>query len=139
MSPYAKPVVYYMNNKENFRVFLENAYVTPDSSAAERSLRPLCVLRTSCNFKQSPEYMQSMCDWYTLFVTARLNGIERPTQWLNEYGRAIFEHCVNEELNRRSDKGLELSRRFAFDPKDIESFNADAWEPSAYMERKRRS
>ena len=133
MSPYAKPVVYYMNNKENFRVFLENAYVTPDSSAAERSLRPLCVLRTSCNFKQSPEYMQSMCDWYTLFVTARLNGIERPTQWLNEYGRGIFE------LNRRSDKGLELSRRFAFDPKDIESFNADAWEPSAYMERKRRS
>lgn len=137
VSPYAKPIVYYMNNRKNFGIFLKNPYVTPDSSAAERSLRPLCVLRNSCNFKQSPEYMQSMCDWYTVFVTARLNGIEKPTKWLKEYGRAIFQHCVNEELNRRSDDGLDLARKFEFDPQDIKSFDADAWEPSTYMERLR--
>ena len=79
-SPYSKPIVYYMNGRENFRVFLENANVTSDSSAAERSLRPICVLRNSSSFKQSQEYMESMCDWFTLFVTAKLNGIERPTQ-----------------------------------------------------------
>ena len=40
-----------MNHRDNFRVFLSNPLVEPDSSSAERCIRSVAVLREACDFK----------------------------------------------------------------------------------------
>lgn len=65
-SPYAKACIYYLNRKDNFKVFLDSAYVPPDTNIAERKIRPLTLLRKNINHKNSLEVMNDLTVIFTV-------------------------------------------------------------------------
>lgn len=99
-SLFGAAISYYLNHRDNFRVFLTNPLVEPDSSSAERCIRAVTVLRKSCDFKQSADCMDSMCVYFTLVETAKLNGFnnDMTKEWLEDFGRAYYLHRANATL-----------------------------------------
>lgn len=131
-SPLVKPIVFYLNHRENFRQFLDNPLLVPESNQVERSVRPIAVLRSACNFKQSRAHTDVLCDYFTLFETAKLAGINKPVQWLVEFGRAFFQHCADIGLRKRAEEGADLTRFFEFTKDAMESFDVTPWLPWNY-------
>ena len=116
-------VVYYMNRRKNFRVFLDDPAVPPDSNAVEQAVRPITVLRKACDFKQSQERMNSLCILMSLYETARANGITDFDQWLHDYSRAFFIYRANRTLTRKVRDCASLDA--ALNPK-LMAFDSDA-------------
>lgn len=77
-------VVYYLNSQNELRAFLDDPRLVPDTNRSERAVRTLTVLRAASGFKQSPEFADSMCGWFTLMETAKVNGIDNPVLWLKQ-------------------------------------------------------
>ena len=150
-SLYAKATTYYMNRREQFRVFLSDPRVPPDNNAAERAIRPVAVLRKAINFKQSQSYTNSMCTWLSLVETAKANGVRDVVGWLSEYGRALYKYRMDAALNRRiksireDGQGNEqqrmedaLNKRILtpeYNKVSLEGFPFDDWMPWNYAKR----
>lgn len=116
-------VVYYMNRRESFRVFLDDPRVPPDSNAVEQSVRPLVVLRKACDFKQSQEHMKSLCIMMSLYRTAMENGITDFKQWILDYSHDFFIYRANKTLTNRLKNSATIAA--ALDPK-LMAFDSDA-------------
>mgnify|MGYP005952715873 CR=1 FL=1 len=135
-----KAVAYYLNHRDNFRVFLTNPLVEPDSSSAERRIRAVTVLRKVCDFKQSAKYMDSMCVYFTLSETAKMYGFDfaMTMEWLQDFGRAYYLHRANatltEEVNNRGRK-LD-SKLMSFSPESAKGFDVEPWLPWNYRARR---
>ncbi len=130
-------VVYYMNRRKNFRVFLDDPMVPPDSNAVEQAVRPVTVLRKACNFKQSREHMDSLCIMLSLYETARANGITDFEQWLHDYSRAFFVYRANKTLTRKVKESVSPdaalnAKLMAFDDKAGEGFDFSRFYPWKY-------
>ena len=136
-SPIAKAVVYYMNNRDGLRMFLDDGRLPPDTNDCERSIRPIAVYLNACGAKQSFEYARSYCNWLSLDRTARANGIKSTTRWLNEFFRAFTQHCLDWTLSKRSDESSTDSvniQRYdegAYAEFDFEPWLAWNWKPAA--------
>lgn len=132
-SDIADAVVYYMNQREAFHYFLKDPRISPDSNAVERAVRPLTVLRKAIYSKQSIEYTQSMCIWFTLFKTARMNGIKNPQKWLTEFGNDYVKHCADRTLTAALHEGQKLSAKvIGLRPDTDQDFDCTPWLPAAY-------
>ena len=134
-------VVYYMNRRKNFRVFLDDPKVPPDSNAVEQAVRPITVLRKACDFKQSRKYMESLCVMMSLYETAKANGITDFEQWIHDYARAFFIYRANKTLTLRVNKSASLdaalnAKLMAFDSKAGEGFNFSDYFPWNYKKPK---
>ena len=90
-------MVYYLNSQNELRAFLDDPRLVPDTNRSDRAVRTLTVLRAASGFKQSPEFADSMCGWFTLMETAKANGIDNPVLWFKQYSRALAQHV---ELGR---------------------------------------
>lgn len=130
-SPYCKPVVYYMNLRDQLRYFLNDARVPCDTNLIERSIRPLTLIRKNNNFMQSIEGLKATCDTFTLFETARINGISNPVQWLLDYGQALHDYCFDRAWTEAYREGKSGDKKIMrWDMKKLaEGFNYDPWLP----------
>lgn len=81
---YSAACAYYMNLRNEFKVFIDDFKVPADSNLVESRLRPVTVLRKNIWYKQSVEYAVDMCDIYSIFKTLELNGIA-PVEYLKKY------------------------------------------------------
>ena len=126
-------LAYYMNHRDNFRVFLSNPLVEPDSSSAERCIRSVAVLRKACDFKQSIEYMDSLCVYFTLVETAKMHGFNAAMtmEWLQDFGRAYYLHRANATLTHEvNNRGRRLDNKLmGFTPESAEGFDVEPWLP----------
>lgn len=130
-------VAYYMNHRDNFRVFLSNPLVEPDSSSAERCIRSVAVLRKACDFKQSIEYMDSLCVYFTLVETAKMHGFNAAMtmEWLQDFGRTYYLHRANATLTHEvNNRGRRLDiKLMGFTPESAEGFDVEPWLPWNYL------
>ena len=78
----AAVVTYYLNNREELMVFLDDPRVPLDTNAIERCIRPVACLQGTTKYRQTVLHMQNMCNIFTLFETAKRNGITRPDEYL---------------------------------------------------------
>ena len=130
-------VCYYMNRRETLRTFVDNPLVPPDSNAAEYAIRAITVLRKASDFKQSQDYVRSMCVWFSLNESAKANGIRDPHKWLVEYGRALYMHRAQVTLTHEViNNGRKLdSKLMGFNKDSEKGFDFDAWLPWNYAKR----
>jgi transposase len=54
---------------------LDCAYLTPDTNRAENAIRPFVIGRKNWLFSGSPEGAEASCMIYSLFETAKANGM----------------------------------------------------------------
>ena len=73
---YAKPCIYYQNQKENLRRFLDDARVPPSNDVVEGRIRPVAVLRKNVNCMQTERGMQAATASLSLVQTAKLNNMD---------------------------------------------------------------
>lgn len=52
-----------------------------------------------------------MCDIFTVFETAKVNGIEDPCEWLRRFRVALFKHCYEEGWTRVLYDGKNLGKK----------------------------
>ena len=89
--PAAKPCVYYLNAREDFKTFLENPEIPPCTNKVERAIRGVAILRKSSQHKHSPQYMEAMCIALSVDAILRENGVDT-FRWLQDYSQALFKH-----------------------------------------------
>ena len=95
----ASAIVYYLNNKDNFKTFLNYPDVPPDSNTVEGMIRKLAVLRSAMKQKVSPEAMQDLCKIMTVYKTLEMNGID-PDSYMRKLTSSMYFHALT--------KGIEL-------------------------------
>lgn len=91
--PAAKPCVYYLNAREDFKTFLENPEIPPCTNKVERAIRGVAILRKNSQHKHSPQYMEAMCIALSIDATLRENGVDT-FRWLQDYSQALFKHIT---------------------------------------------
>ena len=91
--PAAKPCVYYLNAREDFKTFLENPEIPPCTNKVERAIRGVTILRKNSQHKHSPQYMEAMCVALSIDATLRENGVDT-FRWLQDYSQALFKHIT---------------------------------------------
>ena len=95
----ASAIVYYLNNKDNFKTFLNYPDVPPDSNTVEGMIRKLAVLRSAMKQKVSPEAMQDLCKIMTVYKTLEMNSID-PDSYMRKLTSSMYFHALT--------KGIEL-------------------------------
>ena len=128
-------VVYYLNSREELRAFLDEPRLVPDTNRSERAVRALTVLRAASGFKQSTEFADSMCGWFTLVETAKANGIDNPVLWLKQYSRAWAQHVIDETHTKLGDQLNPERKLVQYDPDAMASFDVTPWLPWNYAKR----
>ena len=141
--PMAVAVCYYMNNRDGFRVFLSNPSIEADSSSTIRSVRAHVVLRRALEFDRSGKYLDSLCIYFTLVETAKLNGFNaaKTIKWLRDFSRAYYLHRANATLTEQVNNcGRALNEELtAFTPESAEGFDVEPWLPWNYGRRRKRA
>lgn len=128
-------VVYYLNSQNELRAFLDDPRLVPDTNRSERAVRTLTVLRAASGFKQSPEFADSMCGWFTLMETAKANSIDNPVLWLKQHSRAWAQHVIDETRTRLGDHLNPDRKLLQYDPDALASFDVTPWLPWNYVKR----
>ena len=72
--PYAKVCVYYLNRKDNFKVFLNSTDISPDINIAERKISPLALLPYYAKTSIIKTRLRGMNDFYDIDVKALIIG-----------------------------------------------------------------
>jgi hypothetical protein len=134
----ASAVAYYMNQKQEFRTFLDDPRVPPDTNLAERGNRAVAVLRRAIGKMQGKAETEALCVWFSLKETARANGIENPEMWLAEYGRALYRYRAEKTLTDEvNNNGRKLdSKLMGFNEDSAEGFDYAPWLPWNYARSK---
>ena len=133
-SPLSTAIVFYMNNREGLRLFLTDPRIPPDSNTVEQAIRPVTIIRNDSHFKQSPEFVESMCGYLTLVETARVNGITKPMHWLLALGRAFYQHCLDWTLTLNAEDGLNTTKPLNWHPNAVASFDVTRFLPWNWKE-----
>ncbi len=128
-SPLSAAIVFYMNNRQGLRLFLSDPRVPPDSNAVEQAIRPVTIIRNDSHFKQSPDFIESMCGYMTLVETARVNGITKPMHWLQALGRAFYQHCLDWTITLKARAGLNTTKPLEWSPEAVASFDVTRFLP----------
>ena len=136
---YAEPCRYYMNQRENLRVFLSDARVPPSSDIVEGRIRPLTVLRKNIYFMQTMRGMKAFAHALSVVQTGRLNDFD-VRRWLLDYSRALYLHCVEEAWSQALYDGKDPNRRIMkYDMEELQKgFDFAAWLPARCADKYRR-
>ena len=136
---YAEPCRYYMNQRENLRVFLSDSRVPPSSDIVEGRIRPLTVLRKNIYFMQTVRGMKAFAHALSVVQTGRLNDFD-VRRWLLDYSRALYLYCVEEAWSRALSDGKDPNRRIMkYDMEELQKgFDFAAWLPARCADKYRR-
>jgi len=126
-SPFAEIAVYYMNQRNELRKFLDSPELPPDTNLCEQSIRPIAVYKKAAETKQSFEYLRSMANWLSLVETGEANGILNIPKWLNDFHVACYDYCYDEMLSRQSAEGSDSVHFHRIDADILESFDYTPW------------
>ena len=128
--PYAKACVYYLNRKDNFKVFLDAADVPPDTNIAEREIRPLTLLRKNINHKNSLEGINDLAVIYTVMRTLELNGHE-PVELLRNYCHELYYYCFEKGWDGALKDGKSIDKKIlTWDMRSLSAgFKFEAFSP----------
>jgi transposase len=89
-SKLGEAAAYTLNQWPKLIRYLEEAELTPDNNACERSIRPFVMGRRNWVLSGSPEGAQSSCQLYSLIETAKANG-KNPYEYLKK----VFEQAAD--------------------------------------------
>lgn len=82
----SEAIKYCLKNWDKLIKFLNYSFVTPDTNAAERAIKPFVMARKNFLFSGSGKGAESSCFLYSLIETAKANDIS-----LEDYLRCLFE------------------------------------------------
>ena len=108
---FAKAVVYYLNQRPYLSTYLEDINITPDSNIVEGHIRPMAVIRKAIDHKDNPKYLQDLCVIYTVFRTARLNGITNIIKYLHDYCCSLHIYCKEQQYGELLKDGYGLEKQ----------------------------
>jgi transposase len=74
-TPTGKAISYALDQWPKVLRYLDCAYLTPDTNRAENAIRPFVIGRKNWLFSGSPEGAEASCMIYSLFETAKANGM----------------------------------------------------------------
>lgn len=136
---YAEPCRYYMNQRENLKVFLSDERVPPSSDIVEGRIRPLTVLRKNIYFMQTVRGMKAFAHALSVVQTGRLNRFD-VRRWLLDYSRALYVYCVEEAWSKALADGKDPNRKLMqYDMVKLRAgFDFAAWLPARCADRYRR-
>ena len=136
---YAEPCRYYMNQRENLRVFLSDSRVPPSSDIVEGRIRPLTVLRKNIYFMQTVQGMKAFAHALSVVQTGRLKDFD-VRRWLLDYSRALYLYCVEEAWSRALSDGKDPNRQIMkYDMEELQKgFDFAAWLPARCADKYRR-
>lgn len=140
-SPFAGPVVYYMNARDRLREFLTDPRICMDTNGAERAIRAVTLYKHSAFFKQTQDGLDGYCKYMSLRETAVMNGIAHPTKWVQAFSRAFLLHCIEYDLTERAksakiDEVTPLRTNIhRFSEKALKSFDFTPWLAWNYAKR----
>ncbi len=130
-SAIGKAVIFWLNNRNELRSFLQDPRICPDNNQAERSVRAVAVYRNAAFFKRSIEGVKGFCNLLTLRETAKPNGIKDVPKWLKAVHRAFYEHEERSVWTTRFERlkdGEPLRLRIpTITPELIASFDWTPW------------
>ena len=94
-------IKYCMNRWDNLVKFLDYSFVTPDTNAAERAIKPFVMARKNFLFSGSGKGAESSCFLFSLIEAAKFNG-KSPEDYL----RCLFEKSPYAETEEDWEKLL---------------------------------
>ena len=97
----AEAIRYCLNRWDNLVKFLDYSFVTPDTNAAERAIKPFVMARKNFLFSGSGKGAESSCFLFSLIETAKFNG-KSPEDYL----RCLFEKAPYAETEEDWEKLL---------------------------------
>ena len=125
--PYSKPAVYWYNNHDKLRSFLNDPMIPPDTNIVEQNIRTATIIRKNSYFMTSQRGINALCTMLTVIRSLYRNGVENPVAALQDYCRALYSYCFDKAYtkayldNNTAGKKLtswnmiELSKGFDFD------------------------
>lgn len=97
----AEAIKYCLKNWSKLIKFLDYSFVTPDTNAAERAIKPFVMARKNFLFSGSGKGAKSSCFLFSLIETAKFNG-KSPEDYL----RCLFEQAPYAETQADWEKLL---------------------------------
>lgn len=136
--PFSAACVYYMNNRDKLRTFLDDGAVQADTNLVEGIIRPLTLLRKTIYHKVSQEYSKDMAMTLTVFQTAARVGIEDIHSYLREYCHALYKYCFEKQWTQAYKDGVSLDKQIkTWDMKELsKGFDFKKWNLVTYKNNK---
>ena len=94
--------VYFLNQEQTLKEFLNSTIIPPDTNVIEGQIRPLTILRKNIYQKNADWGMHDLCAIYTVMQTLKRNDIDAE-KFLIRYSNALYYHCL--------EKGYEIELR----------------------------
>lgn len=128
---YTKVCVYWKNNCDKLKVFLDEPTIPADSNEVESQIRPLTIMRKNVYWIASIKGMDKMCILYSLWETAKKNGmtIGMLENWLRKYCRALYKYCFEKNWTEALKEGKDYTKKLQnWDMEALsEGFNFQEW------------
>lgn len=85
--------------------------VPPDTNIVEQAIRPITVFRKNVNWKATISYMEDLCMLYSVFMSAKKNGIDDVYGWIQAYCRDLYKYCLEKEWTTYIKEGKTLTKK----------------------------
>ena len=93
-NPLTAAILYMQKRWTGLTVFVTNGNLKPDNNLIENFIRPLALGRKNYLFAASHSGARTAAIYYSLFATAKLNGLD-PYKWLVDVFNRIQNHPIN--------------------------------------------
>ncbi len=98
--PYSEAAVYWYNNHDKLRSFLEDPMIPPDTNIVEQNIRTATIIRKNSYFMTSQRGLNALCSILTVIRSLYLNGVENPAAALKDYCRALYSYCFDKAYTK---------------------------------------
>lgn len=142
-TPLSKACVYYKNHQKQMENMLTDPMIPLDTNVCEQTIRHLAVLRSGCFFKVNKHSMQSQCIWSSVIGTAKMAGINDVEQYLRDFARALWKHCMEkvltQDFHESNYDATKLMKRHTWDMAELSNdFDIAAWDPWEYAKNQQK-
>lgn len=108
---YSRACVYWYQQRPFIKEFLNDPLVPPDTNIVEQAIRPITVFRKNANWKATISYMEDLCMLYSVFMSAKKNGIDDVYGWLRTYCRDLYKYCIEKQWTAYIREGKSLTKK----------------------------
>ena len=108
---YSRACVYWYQQQPFIKEFLNDPQVPPDTNIVEQAIRPITVFRKNANWKATISYMEDLCMLYSVFMSAKKNGIDDVYGRLRTYCRDLYRYCLQKQWTTYIREGKSLTKK----------------------------
>ena len=98
--PYSETAVYWYNNHDKLRAFLNDPMIPPDTNIVEQNIRTATIIRKNSFFMTSQRGIKALCTMLTVVKSLRRNGVENPVAALLDPCRALYSYCFDKAYTK---------------------------------------